>query len=28
LFVLQPSAVARDPQLDRVEQILVAEWLG
>src|SRR5271154_960916 len=27
-FILQPSAVARDAQLDRVEQILVAEWLG
>src|SRR5438045_3184181 len=28
LFVLQPSAVARDALLDRVEQILVAEGLG
>src|ERR1700730_2617674 len=27
-FVLQPSAVARDAELDRIEQILIAEWLG
>src|SRR5689334_23909614 len=27
-FVLPPCAVALEAQLDRVEQILVAEWLG
>ena len=28
LFVLEPSAVAREALLNRVEQGLIAEWLG
>src|SRR5262245_54350540 len=28
LLVLQPRAIARQAQLDRVQQVLIAEWLG
>jgi hypothetical protein len=28
LFVLQPRAISREAQLDRVQQVLVAERLG
>ena len=28
LFVLQPRAITRQPQLDRVQQVLIAERLG
>src|SRR5437868_1992123 len=28
LFVLQPPAISREAQLNRVQQVLIAEWLG